>query len=48
MKALWFLLWVPALLIFYLSIHDEFVRERRRHRADRSPVTSRPPVHHLR
>jgi len=42
MKTLWFLLWIPALVVFYLSLHDELVRERRRQSLARTPLASKP------
>jgi len=46
MKALWFLLWIPALGVFYLSIHDEFVRERRQQNVQRPAVLASHTPHH--
>ena len=45
MKAFWFLLWIPAVVIFYLSIHDEVLRERqlREHRPKPVPHHSARP-----
>jgi len=46
MKTLWFLLWIPALVVFYLSLHDELVRERRRQSLARTPLASNRATHH--
>jgi hypothetical protein len=29
MKALFFLLWIPAIILFYLSLHNEILKETR-------------------
>jgi len=46
MKALWFLLWIPALVVFYLSIRDEFIRERQRQNVQRPAVLAGHTPHH--
>ena len=46
MKYLVFLFWLPALLVLYLSIHQEIVSEKGRVAEDKPPMTAHARHHH--
>ena len=45
MKAFWFLLWIPAIVVFYLSLHDEVLRERQLREHRPKPVLPHHAAH---
>lgn len=45
MKYLLFLLWIPALILLYLSIHQEVLAEKR-HDAEKKPAITAHARHH--
>lgn len=44
MRYLLFLLWLPALLVLYLSIHEEILSEKRSDTSQKPHITAHP--HH--
>jgi len=46
MRYLLFLLWLPALLVFYLSIHEEMLLEKRTDTRGRPHLTAHTPHPH--
>lgn len=46
MKYLVFLFWLPALLVLYLSVHQEILSEKGRVVRDKPPMTAHAAHHH--
>lgn len=40
MKYLLFLLWIPAVILLYLSIHQEVLAEKGRDAGEKPPITA--------